>query len=134
MSDLRTVSGVYLAEFPDWLKVGRATYMRDRLREHAKRGAHRFVAYRTHSGGWPPAFEFCAEDVALDLFERRSIRMRSGNRLLEQFVGLTWDEGLDVMREAVTLATGGPAEEIQVDLRQLDSMRPAAWATITEET
>jgi hypothetical protein len=125
VTDLRNTSGLYLAQYPDWLKIGRATYMRDRLRDHARRGAYRFIAYYTQQHCWPPRV-FNAEDVALDLFERRAIRIRSGSRLLEHFTGLTWDEGVEIMREAVTLADGAPVHEAPAGLAELGLLPIAA--------
>src|SRR5690349_8395293 len=83
------VQGLYVAEFPDRVKIGISTNLPERYRDHVKAGATRGTLVPT--GPIDYARLQRIEDTALVAAEDHGRRLRSGRILLESFAGLPFD-------------------------------------------
>lgn len=114
---LRYISGLYVAEFLGRTKLGMTgNGLRYRLRAHARAGATRVMAYPlTFPVRYSEPFPLGkTEDHALELASRTGTRIGKS----ESFT-FSFDEGVELMRAAITDRHGAPVEQVEVPIADL---------------
>lgn len=101
-------TGVYVAQFPDSVKIGRAVDVRLRLRVHRNAGAHRFVAY-------PVPNHAAIEHIAL------ARALVAGRQLgaSEHFHDLVFEDACSLVEQTIEDTNGQKADRIEMAVRDL---------------
>lgn len=108
-------TGVYVVQFPDSVKIGRAVDVRQRMRAHRNVGANRFVAY-------PVSNNAAIEHIAL------ARALVAGRQLgaSERFSDLPFEDACHLVEQTIVDTNGQGAERIEMSVRDLTTRSDGA--------